>query len=92
MKIVLDRRSCGCYDQACETHFGWHFLRDEVTPVDCTLQIIDDGRPEREFMILDRDGVDRTLLVDENNWADAYDSWRLAWEQQAQTPGDHQAE
>ena len=92
MKIVLDRRSCGCWDQACETHFGWHFLRDEVTPVDCTLQIVDDGRPERVFVILDRDGIDRTLVVDENNWADAYDSWRLVWEQQAKAPDEHQAE
>ncbi|HEY5671752.1 MAG TPA: IS256 family transposase, partial [Anaerolineales bacterium] len=24
------RRSCQCYDQACESHFGWHFLRSLV--------------------------------------------------------------
>jgi sugar/nucleoside kinase (ribokinase family) len=82
MKIVLDRRSCNCWEAACETHFGWHFLRDEITPVDCTLQVVDDGQPERVFLILDRDGVDKTLVVDDANWADAYDSWRLAWEQQ----------
>lgn len=22
MKIVLDRRTCNCYEPACETHFG----------------------------------------------------------------------
>lgn len=82
MKIVLDRRSCNCWEAACETHFGWHFLRDEITPVDCTLQVVDDGQPGRVFLILDRDGVDKTLVVDDANWADAYDSWRLAWEQQ----------
>jgi len=82
MKIVLDRRVCICYEPACETHFGWHFLREEVTPVDCTVEISDDGRPERTFLILDRDGLDKVLVVDQNNWAEAYDSWQLAWEKQ----------
>ncbi len=82
MKIKLDRRSCQCYDQACESHFGWHFLRDEVTPVDCTIEVLDDGKEEVTFLILDKDGVDKELVVSQENWAVAYDSWRLAWEQQ----------
>lgn len=82
MKIVLDRRSCKCYEQACETHFGWHFLRDEITPIDCLIEMSDDGKQELTFFILDRDGVDKTLVVDESNRADAYDSWRRVWEQQ----------
>jgi hypothetical protein len=82
MKIVLNRRSCNCYDQACETHFGWHFLRPEVTPVDCTVEMLDDGREEVTFFILDKDGSDKTLVVDEENRAVAYDSWRQAWEEQ----------
>jgi hypothetical protein len=82
MKIVLDCRSCECWEPACETHFGWHFLREEITPIECMVEMVDDGRPERVFTILDRDGVDKTLVVDESNWAEAYDSWRLAWEQQ----------
>lgn len=82
MKITLDRRSCSCWDAACEAHFGWHFLRDEITPVDCTTQVIDDGQPQVVFTILDRDGVDKELVVDESNHATAYDSWRQAWEEQ----------
>lgn len=82
MRIVLDRRSCQCYDQACETHFGWHFLRDDVTPVDCTVEMVDDGQDEVTFLILDKDGTDKELVVDEQNRAEAYDSWRLVWEQQ----------
>ena len=82
MKIVLDRRSCNCYDQACESHFGWHFLREEVTPVDCTVEVVDDGRPEVTFVILDKDGTDKELVVNEDNRDVAYDSWRQAWEQQ----------
>lgn len=82
MKILLDRRTCNCWQAACESHFGWHFLREEVTPIDCTLEIINDGKAERTFFIKDRDGIDKTLVVDDTNWADAYDSWQLAWEQQ----------
>lgn len=82
MKIVLDRRNCNCYEPACETHFGWHFLRDEITPIDCVIEMKDDGQEEITFFILDRDGVDKTLVVDESNRAEAHDSWRLAWEAQ----------
>ncbi len=82
MRIVLDRRSCQCYDQACESHFGWHFLRDDITPVDCTLEMVDDQRAETTFLILDKDGIDKELVVNDENWGIAYDSWRQAWEQQ----------
>ena len=82
MRIVLDRRSCNCYEPACEAHFGWHFLREEVTPVDCTIEVVDDGNPETTFFIKDRDGVDKTLVVDESNRDLAYDSWIQAYEEQ----------
>jgi hypothetical protein len=74
MKITLDRRTCTCWDPACETHFSWHFLRDEITPIDCTVDILDDGEEERTFLIMDR--------VSKDNWAEAFDSWQLAWEKQ----------
>jgi len=82
MKIVLDRRSCNCWEPACETRFGWHFLREEVTPIDCTVEMVDDGKLEITFYIMDRDGEDKTLVVDETNRAAAYDSWLVAWEEQ----------
>ncbi len=82
MKITLDRRNYTCWQPACESHFGWHFLREEVTPIDCTIEILDDGKKDRKFIIKDRDGIDKQLLVDDHNWAEAYDSWQLAWEAQ----------
>ena len=82
MKIILDRRACKCWQPACESHFSWHFLREEITPIDCTVDIIDDGKESRTFIILDRDGIDKELLVDDHNWAEAYDSWQDAWEEQ----------
>jgi hypothetical protein len=87
MKIILDRRTCTCWQPACESHFSWHFLREEITPIDCTLEIIDDGKDSRTFILLDRDGIDKELLVDEKNWADAQDSWQLAWEDQQSLVG-----
>ena len=82
MKIVLDRRICNCWDAPCEAHFGWHFLGEEVRPVDCTVEISEDGKVERTFLIRDRDGSEKRLVVDEKNHALAYDSWLQAWEQQ----------
>lgn len=82
MKIVLDRRSCDCWEPACEAHFGWHFLREDVTPVDCTVEMMDDGKSEITFFIKDRDGDDKILVVDETNRDVAYDSWFQAYEDQ----------
>jgi hypothetical protein len=82
MRITLDRRNCNCWQPACESHFGWHFLREEVTPIDCTLEILEDGQTARTFIIKDRDGIDKQLVVDDLNWAEAYDSWQDAWEAQ----------
>jgi hypothetical protein len=87
MKITLDRRTCTCWEAACESHFGWHFLREEITPIDCTLEILEDGKNSRTFLIKDRDGVDKQLVVNEHNWAEAYDSWMMAWENQESGQG-----
>lgn len=92
MKIVLDRRSCNCYEPACESHFGWHFLREEITPIDCVIAMTDDGNKELTFLILDRDGVDKTLVIDKNNQAEAYDSWMIAWEEQQAKKGGNQSD
>lgn len=82
MKITLDRRSCKCWQAACESHFGDHFLGDEIKPVDCLIQTEEDGQADITFLILDRDGIDKILVIDQENRADAIDSWQLAWEKQ----------
>ena len=88
MKITLDRRACICWNPACETHFGWHFLRDEITPIDCVVEMTDDGSPDLTFYVKDRDGVDKVLVVNETIRGDAYDSWLQAWEQQQTSAGE----
>ncbi len=82
MKLILDRRSCACWQPACEAHFGNHFLGDEITPVDCLIQMEDDGKSEMTFLVLDRDGVDKLIVVDEDNRGETIDSWRSVWEKQ----------
>ena len=82
MKLILDRRSCACWQPACEAHFGNHFLGDEITPEDCLIQMEDDGKSEMTFLVLDRDGVDKLIVVDEDNRGETIDSWRSVWEKQ----------
>jgi hypothetical protein len=80
MKIYLDRRYCTSWAAPCEQCFSWHYLGDEIRPNYCMVELVEDGRPERTFYIKDRDGVDKILVVDEDNWADVHDSWMLMWE------------
>ena len=82
MKVVLDLRTCNCWDAACEAHFGSHYVRDEITPVDCMVEMVDDGQKELTFFIKDRDGSDKTLVVNEENRADVYDAWRKVLDNQ----------
>jgi hypothetical protein len=87
MKIVLDLRVCNCWDAACAAHFSSHFLVDEKTPVDCVVDMIEDGDPQVTFQITDRDGAKKTLVVGQENYTEAYDSWRDAWQKQQASEG-----
>ena len=60
------------------THFGCHFLRSENTPIGYMVDVIDDERPEIVFFIKDRDGQDKELVVNDENRAEASDSWQRA--------------
>lgn len=77
MKIRLDRRKCDAWIGACETCFSQHYLGQEVIPNYCLLDIEEDGQPERTFIILDQDGGEKVLVVDEENWREIQDSWFL---------------
>ncbi len=46
------------------------------------MDVIDDERPEIVFFIKDLAGQDKELVVNDENRAEAYDSWQLAWEKQ----------
>jgi hypothetical protein len=82
MKIKIDRRGCNCWIASCEACFGWHYLDEEVRPNYCLLEIEEDDQPGRTFVIMDRDGKEKILVVNEDNWAQAQDAWALALEAQ----------
>jgi hypothetical protein len=63
---------------ACESCFGWHLdhlMENDFLPSTCTLEWDDECRDEITFFVHDKDGNDRTLVVNQENWADAYESW-----------------
>ncbi|HBY97670.1 MAG: hypothetical protein M5U01_37275 [Ardenticatenaceae bacterium] len=82
MIVYMDRQWCSCWQAACEATFGWKLLYRDFGPGGCMVETEEDGRPELTFYIKDRDGVDKVLVVTEENWADAYDSWLLLWQRQ----------
>ena len=59
MKITLDRGSCSCCIPACEALFGWHFLGKEITPADCTSEMLEDKENEIAFLSTVRGGLRR---------------------------------
>jgi hypothetical protein len=93
MKIYLDRHNCTSWIGACETCFSQHYLGEQILPNFCLLDVEDDGQPERTFVIKDRDGEEKVLVVDEENWPEVEDSWFISWKKQNELSlGDHQPE
>ncbi len=84
MKIYMDRVGCPCGLGACESSFGWrmqHLMEGEFLPGGCMFKAEEDGRDDFTIHIHEKDG-DKLLIVNEQNWPDAYDSWFLLWERQ----------
>lgn len=84
MKIYMDRTSCTCWQGACESSFGARLLKARMRdwdfePGGCIVESIEDGNPEATVLIKDWDG-EKVLVLNERNWADAFDSWLLLWE------------
>ena len=90
MEINLDLSTCPTWMSACESCFGWHLAQwtsNESQPSACTLNWDDECRDEITFIVHDKDGNDRTLVVNQENWAEAYESWsRLLAKQEAARP------
>lgn len=79
MKIELNRAVCDCWEASCEQCFGSNFLGEEVLPTACLVRSEDDGSKKFKFVIQDRDGEEKEFTVDDENFADALDSWMLAF-------------
>lgn len=62
MKVILDRRSCTCWQGSCESCFAGNLSREHFCPA-CLLEEIDDQRPELTVVILDRDHTEKVLVI-----------------------------
>jgi hypothetical protein len=91
MKVYLDRNHCGVHQAACDSCFG---RRIEVNfkPIEggldmdvagCVMDIEEEEKKEIvTFYLKDRDGKDKVLEVNQENWPEAYDSWLDLYEKQ----------
>ena len=78
MKIYMDLESCPTWMGACESCFGWHLshlMNGDFQESACMLEWDDDCQEEITYYLRDKDGQDKVLLVNQENWAAAYDSW-----------------
>ena len=78
MKVILDRRSCTCWQGSCEC-FAGYLLQEHFCPA-CLLEEVEDGRQALSVQILDRDGTVKNLVVTDDNWGEVFDSWLFAWQ------------
>jgi hypothetical protein len=91
MKVYLDRNHCSVYQPGCESCFGGRvevFFGERTYGLDmdvagCVMEIAEeDDRESVTFFIKDRDGSDKELVVNKENWPDAYESWMTLYEKQ----------
>lgn len=87
MKVYMDRKWCTCWQASCEATFGWKLLHRDFSPGGCVVESIEDGKDVITVYIRDKD-VDKVLYITDENWADAYDSWKLLWERQQADKND----
>lgn len=91
MKVYMDRNHCETYQAGCEScfggrievHFGDRDFGPDLDVGGCVMKITEEDRQDTvTFFIKDRDGSDKELVVNKQNWPDAYDSWMQLYEQQ----------
>ncbi|MDH5506418.1 MAG: hypothetical protein OEZ02_04290 [Anaerolineae bacterium] len=88
MKVYMDRNHCDLWQASCESCFGRKIILKEFDIEGCVMKILEEeNKSEITFYIKDRNGSDKVLYVNQENWPDAYNSWLLLWEQQQTKDG-----
>lgn len=83
MKVILNRNLCQRHAPACEACFGDKVALNAFDVADCVLEIRDPERTEIVTIhMTDRDGLEKTLIIDKDTWPEAFDSWMLLYEKQ----------
>lgn len=91
MKVYLDRNHCPVHQAACDSCFGGKIEMffsgvvnlDDFRVTGCVLKLEEEENlDEITFYMKDRDGEDKVLIVNQENWPDAYNSWVDLYEKQ----------
>lgn len=91
MKVYLDRNHCSVYQAACDSCFGGKIEMvfsgvvnlDDFRVTGCALKLEEEEYlDEITFYMKDRDGKDKVLIVNRENWPEAYNSWVDLYEKQ----------
>ena len=91
MKVYLDRNHCPVHQAACDSCFGGKIERvfsdpirlDDLYVTGCVIKLEEEENlDEITFYMKDRDGEDKVLIVNRENWPDAYNSWVDLYESQ----------
>ena len=83
MKVYMDRNHCEMWQGACESCFGGRIYIKDFDLEGCVMKIEEEeDKHDIHFYIHDRDGSDKELMVNDDNWPEAYDSWMQLWEKQ----------
>ncbi|MDH3944714.1 MAG: hypothetical protein OEV06_11525, partial [Anaerolineae bacterium] len=78
-----DRNHCQLWQAACESCFGGRVMLKDFDIEGCVMKIEEEGDTKNISIFMhDRDGTDKELLINEENWPDAYNSWMLLYEKQ----------
>lgn len=81
MKVYMDRKYCTCWQASCEAVFGWKLINQDFAPGGCVVSTEEDGQQDITVYIKDNED-DKVLIITEDNWAEAYDSWLLLFQKQ----------
>lgn len=91
MKVYLDRNHCPVRQAGCESCFGGRIelvftgkaKSDDLFITGCVIELKEtEILDEITFYMKDRDGKDKVLVVNTENWPDAYNSWMDLYEKQ----------
>jgi hypothetical protein len=79
----MDRNHCQLSQAACESCFGGRIELREFGEAGCVMDVRDEDDTEKiTFFIKDRDGSNKVLHVNQENWPEAYNSWMLLYQKQ----------
>jgi hypothetical protein len=75
MRVIVNRNLCGHHPAGCEQCFGEFLRKGAVPDRNCTLDVIDDGKPEVTAVITSGAYTTTLVVTDENREEIIYDGY-----------------